>query len=71
MEKITEANTVISRDSSIKIVTRIEPGQSAFCSRQGDIFFPHLCPDNICDLHILISCVYCGLPRNQSLLPVQ
>ena len=71
MEKIIEVNTVISLDSSVKIVTRLEPGQSGFCSWQGEIFSPHHCPDKICELHILISSVYWGLPRNQSLLPVQ
>jgi len=39
MEKIIEANTVISLDSSVKIVTRLEPGQSGFCSWQGEINF--------------------------------
>jgi hypothetical protein len=62
MEKITEAKTVISRDSSVKIVTRLEPGRSGFRSWKGEIFSPHHCPDKICDLHILISSVYWGLP---------
>jgi len=71
MEIIIEANTLISWDSPVKIVTRLYPGQSGFRSWQGEISSPHDCPDKICDLHILISSVYCGLPRNQSLLPVQ
>jgi hypothetical protein len=75
MEKITEAytsaNTVISRVSSVKILTKPEPGYPGVCLWQGEIFSPRHCPDKIFDLHINISSAYWGVPRNQSLLPVQ
>jgi hypothetical protein len=73
MEKMrdtyTLADTVISQDSSVNIVTRLQPGQPGFSSWQGEIFSPHhQCPDKIFDLHILTASVYSGVfPEKQRL----